>query len=53
MRDAGEKHRCELPATIQTAHPLIIFIIRGDRLTINTIGGKPFARLDGPSGGKS
>jgi len=53
MRAAGEKRYGELPATIQIAHPLIINIIRGDRLTINIIGGKPFARLYGPSGGES
>jgi len=48
-----EKHNCGLPATNQISHPLIIFIIRGARLTTNIIGCKLVARLCGPSGGES
>jgi hypothetical protein len=53
MRVAGEQRYRKLPAIVPTASPLIIFIIRGDRLTINIIGGKPVAWLASPSGGKS
>lgn len=52
MHVAGEARTYWLPATKQTVQSLIIFIIRGGRLTINIIVSKPCDQPHGPSGGE-